>query len=147
MKTTYPHISILLIALIITSAVHAQQREMDVIAEQSLTTYSSNQATAGQAIRIVGRNDQKVVLTWAPFKGAVSHYTLERSFDARVFHEACVFFTGDWNEEPDYVYHDKLKSSYAGPLYYRLKVTGLDGTEVYTSVSVAQGNRSLVMKN
>lgn len=103
------------------------------------STYSNARTGhIGPAIKVKGRSEKKVLLNWSPFSGAVSHYVLERSLDGRNYQEAGVLFTGDWEEEPEYFFTDKLRRSYAGPLYYRLRVVGLDGTEIYTVPSITQ---------
>jgi hypothetical protein len=94
----------------------------------------------GAVIKIMARNDTKVMLSWAPFSEGVSHYTLERSFDGRHYEEAGVFFTGEWGNEPVYKYIDKLRRPYAGTVYYRLRVTGVDGTQAYTAASISPSN-------
>lgn len=99
---------------------------------------SARTGNIGPVIKVKGRSEKKVLLNWSPFNGAVSHYVLERSLDGRNYHEAGVLFTGDWEDEPEYFYTDKLSRSYAGPLYYRLRVVGLDGTEIYTAPSITQ---------
>lgn len=144
MKTLYPAIqkfSLLLLAVIITGVVNAQNSD---VATRSKTnaSYAVNHARLiGPAVNIGSRSERKIQLRWAPLSGAVSHYILERSFDGRKYNEAGVFFTGEWLEEPEYVYTDKFRSAYSGPLYYRLRIVGLDGTEVYTSASISEGQR------
>src|SRR5690606_9276207 len=81
-------------------------------------------------VKVKGRAETKVLLHWAPFKGAVSHYVLERSTDGRNYQEAGVLFTGDWEEEPEYFYTDRFRRPYQGPLYYRLRVVGLEGSVI-----------------
>ena len=86
----------------------------------------------GAMVKAQVRSADKIMLNWMPFQGGVSHYVLERSEDGRNYQEACVFFTGEWNDEPEYWYTDRLRKPLSGTLYYRLRVVGLDETEVYT---------------
>ena len=71
-----------------------------------------------------------------PMGSGVSHYVLERSFDGRTFEEQGLFFTGDWDAETEYSYVEKLRKPAAGPLFYRLRVVGVDGSVVYTPVTI-----------
>nr|MBA4168129.1 hypothetical protein [Chitinophagaceae bacterium] len=80
--------------------------------------------------------DKKILLTWMPVKGGVSHYVLERSLDGRTFEEQGLFFTGDWESEAEYTYLEKLHRPNAGPLFYRLRVVGVDGSVIYTPVTI-----------
>ncbi len=140
MKTLYPTIqtiSALLIAFIVTQQANAQQGDYAILSTNAATP-APRMIMAGPVVKIQARSDRKIILRWAPFKGAVSHYVLERSGDGRHYEEAGVFFTGESDNEPVYTYADKLRRTYAGPLFYRLKVVGLDGTEVYTSSSVSE---------
>lgn len=143
MKTTYPSLlksSVLLFAIIFTQTTLAQNMDIAAVSKQSVQRIytGSRPAITSKAIKFIIRTDKKIVLTWSPFKGGVSHYVLERSFDGRSFEEAGLFFAGDWSEPTDYVYNDRLKNPYAGPLMYRLRVVGVDESEVYTSVSISE---------
>jgi hypothetical protein len=89
-------------------------------------------------MQIAARSENKIVLRWAPVAGAISHYVLERSADRRNYYEAAVLFTANGEEEPEYVYTDKLPRAYPGAIYYRLRIIGLDGMEAYTLPVVAQ---------
>lgn len=126
-----------MLALLIAGSVQAQSGTYAVNSKSSSTTgYYANRVNA--VVRIMQRTERQIALTWAPFQGAVSHYVLERSTDGRSYHEAGVFFTGEWDQEPLYTYVDKFKKPYTGPLFYRLKVVGLDATEVYTLPSLSE---------
>lgn len=146
MKTLYPHlqkISTLFIALIITGGVNAQQKVNSTITKQiSSFSYTSDRADSiDPFVKIRTRTDKKIVLTWAPFKGGVSHYVLERSTDGRSFQEAGLFFTGDGSDDSEYMFADRFRSPYLGPLFYRLRVEGLDGSEIYTPVTIINAER------
>lgn len=145
MKTLYPSlqkISAFLIAFIICGAVNAQDKDYAANTKQR-TSFSLNDCfeSVEPVVKVRSRTDKKIVLNWAPFKGGVSHYILERSTDGRSFQEVGLLFTGDDSEEPVYVFTDKLRSSYAGPLFYRLRVAGLDGSEIYTPVTIMNAER------
>lgn len=102
-------------------------------------------AKAGAVIKIAARSERNTALTWMAFTGEVSHYVLERSTDGSNYTEACVFFTSGMVDEPEYHYIDRLRKAYTGPLFYRLRVVGLDGSEMYTmpSISGTQSNKSI----
>ena len=140
MLSLYPtakKLTFLLAAMLILGSAQAQQG--DYVSNSSNDKYSAGKTPvrAGMVIRINGRNERQVMLNWSPFAGGVSHYVLERSGDGRHYEEAGVLFTGDSDDEPQYYYTDKLRKPYAGPLYYRLRVVGLDGTELYTLPSIS----------
>jgi hypothetical protein len=140
MKTLYPSIqkiSALVMAIAIAGSVNAQKGDY-ALNSRSTTSYSAQpNVVAGPVIRIMARSANKIVLKWTPFSEGVSHYVLERSADGRRFEEAGLFFTGEWGNEPVYTYTDKLRRAYAGPVFYRLRVVGQDGSELYTTVTIA----------
>lgn len=120
MKVLYPSIKIfiLLITLVVNASSYAQNKVVDPV------------------IKVINRSDKNVNLAWQAFTGDVSQYVLERSTDARKFLEISVFVAMFGNDEPSYEFNDRFKSAYAGPLYYRLRVEGLDGGVVYTPVTI-----------
>lgn len=125
-------------AIVIAGVVNAQKGEY-ALNSRSTASYSAQpNMLAGPVVRIMARSANKIVLKWAPFSEGVSHYVLERSPDGRRFEEVGLFFTGEWGNEPIYTYTDKFRRAYAGPVFYRLRVVGLDGSEVYTTVSIAE---------
>ncbi|MBO9573756.1 MAG: hypothetical protein J7497_16340 [Chitinophagaceae bacterium] len=137
MKLLYPSIkkiTALVVAVCLINAANAQH-----VAYANHTT--ENKIIPNESVvKIKARSENKVVIGWAPFKGAVSHYVVERSINGRTFYEAGLLFTSDdWDNEPEYIYTDNLKVSYGGPLYYRLHVVGLDGSEIFTPVTVVNG--------
>lgn len=87
-------------------------------------------------IKVKSRGDKNVNLIWRGFTGDVSQYILERSIDARKFQEIAVFVAMFSDDEPFYEFTDRFRTSYGGPLYYRLRVEGLDGSVIYTPVTV-----------
>ncbi len=135
MKTLYPT---LIAILIIGTVANAQNVSYAInAAEQTKTSYSiAPSESDAPFIKVRARTDKKILLTWMPFQGAVSHYVLERSTDGRSYQESGIFFTGDWQTEPAYFFTDKFHKAYAGPLYYRLRVVGLDGSVIYTPVTL-----------
>lgn len=142
MKTLIPA----LFAVLTIGSLHAQ----DAAYAKLTTTRTSASYHAAAAtedsdayIKIKGRSDRKILLNWAPVKGAVSHYVLERSTDGHTFEEAGLFFTGDWDNEPEYFYTDKFRKPYAGPLYYRLRVVGQEGSVIYTPVTILNATVAL----
>lgn len=141
MRTSYPlsKFSTLLLACLVTGSLQAQQGDYAVNSKSTIT-YAPVANTIGPAVQIMARSEKKIMLSWAPFGEGVSHYVLERSADGRHYEEAGLFFTGEWLNEPRYVYADKLKRPYAGPLFYRLRVVGLNGSEVYSSASISGAN-------
>ena len=86
-------------------------------------------------VKVKGRSDKMVSLAWMAYTGDVSQYVLERSTDGKKFVEVSAFFTLS-NEEPYYEFTDRFKSSYPGPLYYRLRVEGQDGGMIYAPVTI-----------
>jgi hypothetical protein len=144
MKTLCPSLKKIVIfslALTVTVVVHAQNAAYTTEVNSKTIISASETQKARPLVKIRAVSDKKVVLNWAPFSEGVSHYVLERSFDGRNYQEAAVFFTGEWGNEPEYFYTDKFKQSYTGPLYYRLRVVGLDGSELYSAPSITGGNR------
>ena len=111
-------IFLLLIVMIAGASTNAQQKIIDPV------------------VKVKSRSDKNVNLTWQAFTGDVSQYVLERSIDARRFQEVIVYVTMMSNDEPVYEFTDRFRSPYAGPLYYRLRVEGLDGSVVYTPVTI-----------
>lgn len=141
MKTLYqPLHRILALAMVVFITTGAQAQEGSYA---SLTKHTgkavftdNNSNVIEPVIKIKGRTERQILLTWSPIEGAVSHYVLERSTDGRIFHDAGLLFTGDWENEPDYYYTDKFRKPYLGPLFYRLKVVGLEGSVIYTPATV-----------
>ncbi|MBL7697645.1 MAG: hypothetical protein JNK79_05785 [Chitinophagaceae bacterium] len=86
-------------------------------------------------VKVKGRSDKMVSLVWKAYTGDVSQYVLERSTDGKKFVEVSAFFTLS-NDEPYYEFDDRFKSSYPGPLYYRLRVEGQDGGMIYAPVTI-----------
>lgn len=128
----------LFIALIITGTLCAQERSYAVAVKRNTPAHdiSTRVVIIDPVVKIRARSDKKVTLSWAPYRGEVSHYVLERSTDGRSFTEVGLLFTGDSSNEPVYSYDDKFKSAYKGPLFYRLRVVGLDESEIYTPLTV-----------
>ena len=87
-------------------------------------------------VKVKNRNEKNVNLIWPAFTGDVSQYILERSTDAQRFQEVSVVVAMFGSDEPVYEFSDRFRSPYAGPLYYRLRVEGLDGSVVYTPVTI-----------
>ena len=121
--------AVVMLLMIINSA-KAQSHDYAVV--KSSASQVSVKSAHITVINILERSASQVALSWAPFPGAVSHYVLERSIDGKNFQEAGVFFTGEWLEEPVYRYTDRLRKRYTGPLFYRLRVVGMNGDEQYT---------------
>ncbi len=132
-------VAVLVIALC-SSSLQAQEGAYTAVKTKAATHVSTDHQgnVIEPVIKVKGRTDRRILLSWAPFPGAVSHYVMERSADGRLFEEAGLFFTGDWGEEPMYNYPDTFRKPYLGPLFYRLRVVGLDGSEIYTPVTVLQ---------
>jgi hypothetical protein len=139
MRSFYPTVKkifFLAIVLAIALATDAQEKKYAKNATQNTSSIPNNKpGAADRVIKVKGRLENKVGLMWAPFIGDVSHYVLERSTDGKKFNEIALFFTGDSGEETMYHYTDKLRRSYGGALYYRLRVEGLDGTVILTPVT------------
>lgn len=140
LRPSFKKVSIFLLALTVTITVNAQKDGYATTAKTNTVLTDNENPKAGPLVKIMARSDKKIILNWAPFSEGVSHYVLERSVDGRNYEEAAVFFTGEWGNEPGYVYTDKFKQSYTGPLFYRLRVVGLDGSELYSAASIT-GNR------
>ena len=96
--------------------------------------YAQNKATDPVVI-VKNRTDKNVNLAWPAFTGDVSQYVLERSLDSRKFQEICVYVSMLSNDEASFEFTDRFRSPYAGPLYYRLRIEGLDGNVIYTPVT------------
>lgn len=136
MKTLIP-VFLAILAIGTTKAQDASYASLSKDNTSSSSGYSVSRPQVNEPyIKITARTQTKIMLTWSPFKGAVSHYVLERSTDGHIFEEAGVLFTGDWETEPDYFYADKFRKPYAGPLFYRLRVVGLEGSVIYTPVTI-----------
>jgi len=109
--------SLLVMMLFAFSALHAQNKMTDAV------------------VKVKNRSEKNVNLIWPAFSGDVSQYVLERSIDARKFQEVSVIVAMFGSDEPVYEFNDRFRAAYAGPLYYRLRVEGLDGSVVYTPVT------------
>ncbi len=120
MKVLRPSIRIFLLVMMIMCCV---------------SSYAQNKMN-DPVVKVKSRSDKNVSLIWPAFTGDVSQYVLERSTDARRFQEISVVVAMFGNEEPLYEFNDRFRSAYAGPLYYRLRVEGLDGGVVYTPVTM-----------
>ncbi|HUQ64662.1 MAG TPA: hypothetical protein VM101_00805 [Flavitalea sp.] len=120
MKVLYPSVKIflLIITLIGGASLNAQNKAADPV------------------VIVKNRSDKNVNLSWPAFTGDVSQYVLERSIDARKFQEICVYVSMFSNNEASFEFTDRFRSPYAGPLYYRLRIDGLDGSVVYTPVTI-----------
>lgn len=143
MLTLYPRLSqlsILVAGMFVSMAAVAQEGYATNIKNSGSVEYSTARVATKAVepvVKVKGRTANMIILNWIPFQGEVSHYVLERSSDGRNFYEAGLLFTGERSEnEPEYYYTDKFRKPYAGPLYYRLRVVGLDGGELYTPVTV-----------
>jgi hypothetical protein len=101
---------------------------------------NAQQKMTDPVVKVKNRSEKNVDLSWQAFTGDVSQYVLERSIDARRFQEIIVFVTVLSNDEPAYEFTDRFRSAYTGPLYYRLRVEGLDGSVVYTPGDNFKGN-------
>jgi hypothetical protein len=134
MKTLIPT----LLAILIIGTAQAQKDSYASFSTKKISPdYSAVNSEKNEPyIKIQGRTDRKIVLSWAPFAGGVSHYVLERSMDGRTFEEAGIFFTGDWDNEQEYFYTEKFHKPYSGPLFYRLRVVGVEGSVIYTPVTI-----------
>jgi hypothetical protein len=121
-KVLYPSvkISLLVIMMIAFMSSYAQNKKDDPV------------------VKVRNRSDKNVNLFWPAFTGDVSQYVLERSTDAQRFQEVSVVVAMFGSEEPVFEFNDRFRSPYAGPLYYRLRVEGLDGSVVYTPVTISK---------
>ena len=141
MKTLYPTIQkipVVLLAILVAATANAQKGDYATNSRSTASYSTPTNVIAGPVIRVRARSANKIVLSWAPFSEGVSHYVLERSPDGRHFEEAGLFFTGEWGNEPAYVYTDKLRHADEGPVFYRLRIVGQDGSELYSTVSIAE---------
>jgi hypothetical protein len=120
MKVLRPsiNISLLLMLLLAVTSLHAQNKTGDPV------------------VKVKNRSEKNVNLIWPAFTGDISQYVLERSTDARRFQEVSVVVAMFGSDEPVYEFSDRFRSAYAGPLYYRLRLEGLDGSVVYTPVTI-----------
>jgi hypothetical protein len=142
MKTLYPSIpslqkiAALSIAVFLFGAAYSQ--DLAYVKTSSNGSTSVSVKYMEPVIHVKMRTERQIVLSWIPFKGAVSHYVVERSVDGQTFQEVGLFFTGtnDWESEPEYFYTDKFHRPYSGPLYYRLRVVGQEGSVYYTPPTI-----------
>jgi hypothetical protein len=120
MKVLRPsiNISLLVMMLFAFTSMHAQNKAGDPV------------------VKVKSRSERAVNLIWPAFSGDVSQYILERSIDARKFQEVSVVVALYAGDEPVFEFSDKFRNAYEGPLYYRLRVEGLDGSIVYTPVTI-----------
>ncbi len=134
MKTLIPT----LIAVFIISSTQAQENSYASISKEiPSSSYSVVRAEKTEPyIKIKARTDKKILLVWAPFPGGVSHYVLERSVDGHTFEEQGIFFTGDWEEQSEYSYVEKFSRSASGPFFYRVRIVGVDGSVIYSPLTV-----------
>jgi hypothetical protein len=102
-----------------------------------MSSYAQNKKD-DPVVKVKNRSDKNVNLIWPAFTGDVSQYVLERSTDAQRFQEVSVVVAMFGSEEPVFEFNDRFRSPYAGPLYYRLRVEGLDGSVVYTPVTISK---------
>lgn len=127
----------LLVAFTIaTLSLSAQEKSYAVAANNApLTNYSRTNIT-DPFVKVKFRGERSVSLLWQAFTGDVSQYVLERSVDGRKFQEIGAFVTVMNNDEPYFEFVDRFRSPYMGPLFYRVRVEGLDGGIVYTPVTI-----------
>src|SRR5688572_28069662 len=109
MLTLYPlntKIPVLALALVLSASAFSQSGSYaSNVRKNNSVEYSSTRNSALEPfIKIKGRTETKIVLNWAPIKGEVSHYVLERSTDGRNYHEAGVLFTGEGEDDPEYFF-------------------------------------------
>lgn len=147
----YPLTKKLFAAAIAFSAVviaSAQDGDYATLTRQPVSgQYSAvNRSVNESVVKIRTRTASKILVTWAPLKSDVSHYVLERSTNGHNFYEAGILFTGEQQTEPEYAFTDNLKVNYSGPLYYRLRVVGIDESEYTTPVTITNrgGGASLL---
>jgi hypothetical protein len=105
----------------------------------AVTSSYAQKKTGGPVVKVKNRSEKNVNLIWPAFTGDISQYVLERSTDARKFQEVSVVVAMFGSDEPVYEFNDRFRSAYAGPLYYRLRVEGLDGSVVYTPITMLKG--------
>ena len=133
-----PKIFAFTIAFFAVVVVSAQNEDIAALTKLTVShQYSTAKKEVKESVvKVKTRTSSKVLLTWAPFNGAVSHYVLERSTNGYNYYEAGILFTGESANEPEYIFTDNLRVSYNGPLYYRLRVVGLDESEIITPVTI-----------
>ena len=89
-----------------------------------------------EVVKIKSRSDKGVNVIWPAYQGDVSQYILERSVDGKRYQEVSAFVAVMSNEEPYYEFNDRFKLAYTGPLFYRVRIEGLDGQMIYTPVTI-----------
>jgi len=68
-----------------------------------------------------------------------SHFIIERSFDGQEYSEiAMVFAAGNSDISTNYSYNDKVPSGNSGVIYYRLKMTDMDGRNKTSDVRIVR---------
>jgi hypothetical protein len=134
MKVLYRSLRFFFIALILIVAASSYAQEKNHTAEvnqnKSSAILNNRTKIIDPYIKVRSRAERSVSLAWMAYTGDVSQYVLERSVDGKKYQEVSVIVSVN-NEEPYFEFTDRFKSPYAGPLYYRLRVEGLDGGAVY----------------
>jgi hypothetical protein len=139
MKLLYPTLKnyLLAFAMLLTLASYAQDKTFASakVSSQSSVTYDRSKVS-DPVVKVISRSDRHVSIAWPAYSGDVSQYILERSIDGKRFVELTAVVTVMSNEDPYYEFTDRFKSSYTGPLFYRVRVEGLDGGVLYTPVTI-----------
>jgi hypothetical protein len=102
----------------------------------AVTSLHAQRNAGDPVVKVKDRSEKNVNLIWPAFTGDISQYVLERSTDARRFQEVSVVVAMFGSDEPVFEYNDRFRSAYTGALYYRLRLEGLDGSVVYTPVTI-----------
>lgn len=140
MITLYPSIkkiSALFIAISLCTGASAQKETYATLDRKAgAVEYASvKKNIIERVIKVKAVTENRVILCWAPAEG-VSHYVVERSTDGKRFEEVGLFFTGEWATESEFIFTDKFRKPYGGPLFYRLRVVGQEESSVYTPPTI-----------
>lgn len=137
---------IILATLAITTS-NAQYKSFAANADNNTSVIYDRLKVVDPVVKVKSRNDKNVTIAWPAYTGDVSQYILERSVDGKRFQEIAEFVTMLNNEQPYFEFTDRFKSSYTGPLFYRVRVEGLDGGIVYTPITILKAVDKLPQNN
>lgn len=89
-------------------------------------------------------NSGRASLNWVSAQEiALSHYTVERSYDGKTFLDAgMIFANGNSSTDIGYSYSEGLEGVGAAMVYYRLKMVDQDGTVKYSQVRILRLNNN-----
>ncbi len=94
--------------------------------------------------------DKEVMLRWTTgSENDASHFTVQRSFDGKVYDDAAIVFTQEGNSvmERDYSYDDNINATSSRLIYYRLKMVDMNAKFKYSQVVVVRLSGDQLLAN